>query len=271
MASRFKNSNDYFEEVKRIHNSKYSYDDNYRSLNKKINIRCPVHGEYQQLAHDHLKGHGCRKCNSDKLKSWTEDQDQFLRENYNKGSFWCATQLNKSDCAIRGRAKKLNITNLQKKLNPNIPSIFWNGILSRIREDGFSLDFDSDYVWELYQNQDGKCALTGRPIKFVFEKTTKNTTASLDRIDSKRDYTKDNVQLTHKIVNRCKLNCPEEVFFSICRDVYFQKKDEFEKPSIEWEWDIWNDTEVPIPKSISVNYDNLNFMDFKRDKFSLTS
>jgi len=267
MASRFKNSKEFFDFVKKIHNGLYVYDeDSYKSLNKKIVITCPVHGEYQQLAHDHMKGHGCRKCHSDKLKSWTDEQDQFLRENYKSGSFWCATQLNKSDCAIRGRAKKLNITNLHKKINPNIPTVFWNGILARIREDGFGLDFDSDYVWELYQKQKGRCALTGRPIKFVFEKTTKNTTASLDRIDSKADYTKNNVQLTHKIVNRCKLNCPEDVFFSICKDVYLLNKERFEERELEWEMDIWNDREVPVFRIKDIDYENLNFVNFKRDK-----
>ena len=115
----------------------------------------------------------------------------------------------------------------------------------------------------MYKKQKGKCALTGRPIKFVLGKGTKYSTASLDRIDSKIDYVKGNVQLTHKIVNRCKLNCPEDVFFSICKDVYLKNKERFEKTTIEWEWDIWNDTEFPVTKKSTVDYEDLNFIDFK--------
>lgn len=266
MASRFKTSKDFFDFAKSIHGNKFVYDEtSYSSLNKKISLNCPNHGIFQQLAHDHIRGHGCKKCHSKSLETWTEDQDKFLIENYDKGSFWCASQLNKTDCAIRGRAKKIGIATKQRIINSNIPPIFWGAVVSRALDGGFKLEIDADYVWDLYKKQKGKCALTGRPIKFVFSKTTKDSTASLDRIDSKKDYVKGNVQLTHKIVNRCKLNCPEDVFFAICKDVYLQNKDRFEKSKIEWEMDIWNDREIPVRIKEEVDYEDLNFADFKRE------
>ena len=152
MASRFKNSQEFFDEVKRVHDHKYSYDENsYRRLSRKILIFCQKHGQFSQSAHDHLNGHGCRKCHSDKVKTWTAEQDDFLRENYSKGSFWCATQLGKTNCAIHGRAQKLQIADKQDRPNPNIPATFWNSVKSRVSEDKLELDFDSNFVWELYQ------------------------------------------------------------------------------------------------------------------------
>lgn len=267
MTSRFKNSKEFFDTVKEIHDNKYSYGDEiYKRLNSKIAIVCPHHGEFWQVAHDHLRGYGCRKCCNDSKKTWSNEQDEFLKQNYHKGAFWCATQLDKSEHGVRGRAAKLGITNKQLKINKNIPASFWKNVQVRIKEGGFDYDIDSDFIWELYQKQDGRCALTNKPIKFALKEKSKYTTVSLDRIDSKLGYTKDNLQLTHKIVNRCKLNCPEEVFFAICKDIYFNMREKYEKYEIEWEIDAWNDREVPKRKINSVNYENMNMADFKRDK-----
>ena len=46
-------------------------------------------------------------------------------------------------------------------------------------------------------------------------------------------------------------------------------KEKFETISIEWETDFWHDREVPVSKITAINYDNLNFCDFKRNKSNL--
>ena len=46
-----------------IHNFKYNYSKiEYKNYEIKINIICPIHGEFQQSPHHHLNGNGCRKC-----------------------------------------------------------------------------------------------------------------------------------------------------------------------------------------------------------------
>lgn len=67
------------------------------------------------------------------------------------------------------------------------------------------------FLWELYETQQGRCALTNLPI--VLTNSIKNqnvnwdiVTASLDRIDSTKGYTEDNVQWVHKEINRLKNN-----------------------------------------------------------------
>ena len=46
-----------------IHNNKYDYDLIYfKNLHSKIKINCPKHGYFEQIAYDHLKGHGCPVC-----------------------------------------------------------------------------------------------------------------------------------------------------------------------------------------------------------------
>jgi hypothetical protein len=77
-------------------------------------------------------------------------------------------------------------------------------------------------LWDLYLNQNKKCALSGQYIDFgkhIHNKLHKDQsrTASLDRIDSKLGYTIDNIQWVHKHINRMKNNYDNEYFKSICK------------------------------------------------------
>ena len=46
-----------------IHNNKFYYlKENYENLNSKIKIVCPIHGEFEQTAFNHLRTSGCKKC-----------------------------------------------------------------------------------------------------------------------------------------------------------------------------------------------------------------
>lgn len=59
---------------------KYIYDPNsYKNERSKIKIICPKHGEFEQVAHSHLMGHGCPKCRESKgqLKVRTFLRDKF--------------------------------------------------------------------------------------------------------------------------------------------------------------------------------------------------
>ena len=55
---------EFLKKVKKVHNGKYSYSDapNFNGMHSKIEIICPKHGVFTQLAYDHLAGHGCPKC-----------------------------------------------------------------------------------------------------------------------------------------------------------------------------------------------------------------
>lgn len=46
-----------------IHSGKYLYDKvHYTESHSKVVITCPIHGDFKQLAYQHLNGHGCPKC-----------------------------------------------------------------------------------------------------------------------------------------------------------------------------------------------------------------
>lgn len=114
------------------------------------------------------------------------------------------------DCSHRKVSKTTKIG--------NIPSRIKCSIRYRSDEKGIPFDVDDEYLWNLYLQQDKKCALTGVNITFgEYARNKKDTTASLDRIDSSKGYTKDNVQWVHKHINKMKLDSTEDEFINWCR------------------------------------------------------
>ena len=98
---------------------------------------------------------------------------------------------------------------------------------------GYSIEIDIKHVWDLYEKQGRKCAITGVPI--IFSKQNKDnisTTASLDRIDNNKDYIEGNIQWVHKRINIMKGNMSENEFLNICEAVVAKNKKEdiFETP-----------------------------------------
>lgn len=81
---------------------------------------------------------------------------------------------------------------------------------------GLDWDITFEYLAELLIKQDFKCALTGWDIDAM--EVNKNT-ASLDRIDSSKGYTEDNVQWVHKMVNMTKQQYTQEEFIDMCKAV----------------------------------------------------
>ena len=81
-----------------------------------------------------------------------------------------------------------------------------------------------EYLWNLYNKQNKKCALSGLDIKFSEKRIKgnidyKNMTASLDRIDSNIGYLIDNIQWVHKDINLMKNNLNEKYFIDLCNKI----------------------------------------------------
>lgn len=68
-----------------------------------------------------------------------------------------------------------------------------------------------DEAFALFAHQGERCAYTGFQLTFHPEKT-----ASLDRINSDKGYTLDNIQWVHKIVNIAKNSQSHEEFIAMC-------------------------------------------------------
>ena len=88
---------------------------------------------------------------------------------------------------------------------------------AELRNIGWDLSLDD--VADLLQKQDSKCALTGWSIEFPESGHPQAAPASLDRVDSKKAYTKDNTQLVTRQVNMMKQQYSQEDFIKVCHAV----------------------------------------------------
>lgn len=80
------------------------------------------------------------------------------------------------------------------------------------------LDFNIsiEEIWDLFLKQNKKCILSGVNISFHKENDYKRT-ASLDRINSLKGYTIDNIQWVHRDVNKMKMDLNESRFIEMCK------------------------------------------------------
>ncbi len=95
---------------------------------------------------------------------------------------------------------------------------YWGTIKTRAERRNYKIEISIEYAWNLYLQQNKKCALSGLPINFaISNKKSSETTASLDRIDSTKGYVEDNVQWVHKHVNIMKNVFEQKYFISLCK------------------------------------------------------
>jgi len=77
-----KNTESFIERAKLVHGDTFDYSlVNYVNTSTKVKIICPIHGEFEQIPANHLRGAKCFKCKIDKLTSLnTLGVDEFIRK-----------------------------------------------------------------------------------------------------------------------------------------------------------------------------------------------
>ena len=107
------------------HNSYYYYSKtSYTKKDNKIVIICPIHGEFEQRANDHLRGSGCKKCSFKNLNKKNVDTyiKQFEEIHGNKYDYSLVEYFNnktpiKIICPIHGEFEQLPKTHLKSGCN----------------------------------------------------------------------------------------------------------------------------------------------------------
>lgn len=95
---------------------------------------------------------------------------------------------------------------------------------AKIRNISFNLEPQD--IAEAYDKQEKKCFYTGVYVFFTnhlsYARLLQN--ASIDRIDNSKGYTKDNIQIVHKLVNRLRNCLSNEEFINICNLISLNHK-----------------------------------------------
>ena len=92
-----------------IHGDKYDYSlTDIKNIHSKIKIICKIHGEYEQLATNHIQGRGCQKCG----KSLISNKEDFIKKahyihnnyyNYDMVEYVNAITKVKINCPLHGQ------------------------------------------------------------------------------------------------------------------------------------------------------------------------
>lgn len=108
----------------------------------------------------------------------------------------------------------------------------FDGYINRIYRDminnakrrNIPVEINSEYLHKLWENQNGKCSLTGEKMTHLAytsrDQRKRNLyNASIDRIDSEFGYTEDNVHLVLSAINTIKWDLKMDDFIGMCKKV----------------------------------------------------
>lgn len=136
---------EFIKRAREVHGDKYDYSKvEYIKSNKKVCIICPIHGEFWQTPHDHLRGCGCPNCAKNKKLTQYEfiERAKYIHNNfynYSKvvyknteekvciicpehGEFWQTphSHLSGVGCPLCAKCKNINETSLYEFINSHI-------------------------------------------------------------------------------------------------------------------------------------------------------
>ena len=106
----------------------------------------------------------------------------------------------------------------KRRTHHEITGKYWANLKHGAKARNLVFNITIDYAWQLFLDQNRKCALSGLDLVF-YQPGNKftDTTASLDRIDSSKGYIIGNIQWVYKKINYLKMNMPQEEFIQLCK------------------------------------------------------
>jgi len=96
---------------------------------------------------------------------------------------------------------------------------FWSSIRKHAKDRNLSFQITKEEAMSAYQNQNGRCALSGELLTLPTGDSLTDRTASLDRINSSEGYNAGNIQWVHKKINMAKGRMSDEEFINMCKSV----------------------------------------------------
>lgn len=138
-------------------------------------------------------------------------------------------------CSNKCTNKLMNYQLVKGKNNPtykgyeDLPLDHFNNIKKSAKKRNIEFNLNIEYLWKLFLNQNGKCALTGVNLNFG-PRGGKLANASLDRKNSDIGYVEGNVQWTHKVANIMKRTLSQQEFFEtayLANKVYANLYDDY--------------------------------------------
>jgi len=149
----------------------------------------------------------CPTC--DKVREFSSKAALQQAEKKETSCFSCRTIRNN----IKRRGTKAKENNPAWKGYGVVPGKVFSKLKRDAEKRGIPFEISIEDIASTYSKQKERCAFTGFEIFFGID-------ASVDRIDSSKGYTVDNIQIVHKILNIMKKDIPNDEFILWCKSVY---------------------------------------------------
>lgn len=121
-------------------------------------------------------------------------------------------------CGCETWERKKGKDNPRYKGYQDISGYFWLFVQRNAKQRGIPFNITIQQAWDLYAQQNKRCALSGVDIHFGLTAKDENT-ASIDRKNPHLGYTLDNIQWVHKSINFSKHTMTNEEFVNMCKRV----------------------------------------------------
>lgn len=169
---------------------------------------------------------GSIRCKAHELglktnRSWTNQEKNILKKIYlNKSIGECSKILKRGYGGIQKQALSLGLKKPTTKGSKHHTFTGYKGISGAIysrykyhaKKRKIPFRLTKKQMWDSFIAQDKKCALTGEELFFESACCKCDGNASLDRIDSSKAYSVDNIQWVHKAVNQMKWTLSQKLF-----------------------------------------------------------
>lgn len=118
-------------------------------------------------------------------------------------------------------------SNLWRYRNPanSVPAIKYRGanyrnfLMSLRTKLSQRRDLDIEFLCRLYEDQEGRCAISGKIMTFVTGMGMVPTNISIDRIDPLKGYEEDNVRLVCRQANTMKMLLSDNELIEWCKSI----------------------------------------------------
>lgn len=98
----------------------------------------------------------------------------------------------------------------------------WSHIRKNAKIRNIDFDLTIEDAWNQYEKQNKKCSYINSNLSLLYLRGEEsNITGSLDRMDSSKGYTKDNIQWVHKDINIMKGGLLHSQFIELCNSVAY--------------------------------------------------
>lgn len=100
----------------------------------------------------------------------------------------------------------------------------YHGAKDRAVAGKLPIDIDRDYLLSIWNNQDGKCALSGVQMTHIIRSGRVPTNVSVDRIVPELGYVRGNIQLVCAAINQFRADSSLEQLYSFCESILKHKR-----------------------------------------------